>query len=294
MIYDGTAYGYLYNLQGDVVALVDGTGTKVIEYTYDAWGKPTGKTGTLASTLGTVQPFRYRGYVFDEETGDYYCRSRHYRAEWGRFLNADIMTKGNLYTYCANDPIILYDKDGTQFEYTDVKAALRYMITWYNSYNFDKFYEYEDDCGNYVSQCVLARGFSMDEEWHSYYTVDNWLLALLFPNIGRTWDVSAAWQHPNEQHDYFVDSRGYPEYIIHSPEEVIELTQRGLIGVADPIYFDYDGDGKYSHAVVASIIFHDGTIGYSAHTNPRMDYPLYHAFERQGENMAISIVHLGR
>ena len=81
VIYDGTAYGYLYNLQGDVVALVDGTGTKVVEYTYDAWGKPTGKMGTMASTLGTVQPFRYRGYVFDEETGNYYLRSRYYRPE---------------------------------------------------------------------------------------------------------------------------------------------------------------------------------------------------------------------
>ena len=34
VIYDGTAYGYLYNLQGDVIALVDGTGAKVVEYTY--------------------------------------------------------------------------------------------------------------------------------------------------------------------------------------------------------------------------------------------------------------------
>ena len=67
VIFNGTAYGYLYNLQGDLVALVDGTGTKVVEYTYDAWGKPTGKTGTMAATLGTVQPFRYRGYVFDED-----------------------------------------------------------------------------------------------------------------------------------------------------------------------------------------------------------------------------------
>ena len=71
------AYGYLYNLQGDIVALVDRTGTKVVEYIYDAWGKATSKTGTLAGTLGAVQPFRYRGYVWDEKTGDYYLRSRY-------------------------------------------------------------------------------------------------------------------------------------------------------------------------------------------------------------------------
>ena len=68
VILSSAAYGYLYNLQGDVVTLVNTGGTKVVEYTYDAWGMPISKTGTLASTLGTVQPFRYRGYVYDEET----------------------------------------------------------------------------------------------------------------------------------------------------------------------------------------------------------------------------------
>ena len=114
VIYDGTAYGYLYNLQGDVVALVDGTGTKVVEYTYDAWGKPTGKTGTMASTLGTVQPFRYRGYVWDEETGLYYLRSRYYRPEWCRFLSADALIKGNVYAYCLSSPSNYYDPSGLE------------------------------------------------------------------------------------------------------------------------------------------------------------------------------------
>ena len=75
--YNGTDYAYLYSLQGDVIALVDGSGAKVVEYSYDAWGKPTGKTGTLSSTVGTVQPFRYRGYVYDKDTGLYYLRSRY-------------------------------------------------------------------------------------------------------------------------------------------------------------------------------------------------------------------------
>ena len=112
MIFNGTAYGYLYNLQGDVVALVNTGGTKVVEYTYDAWGYPLSKTGTLASTLGTVQPFRYRGYVYDEETQLYYLRSRYYRPSWGRFINADSIVKGNLYCYCSNTPIMRIDSNG--------------------------------------------------------------------------------------------------------------------------------------------------------------------------------------
>jgi RHS repeat-associated protein len=104
VIFNGTAYGYLYNLQGDVVALVDASGTKVVEYTYDAWGKVLTKTGSAASSLGTVQPFRYRGYVYDEETELYYLRSRYYNPTWYRFINADSLMKGNLFDYCRNNP----------------------------------------------------------------------------------------------------------------------------------------------------------------------------------------------
>ncbi len=114
VVFNGTAYGYLYNLQGDVVALVDGMGAKVVEYGYDAWGKPISKTGTMAATLGTVQPFRYRGYVFDEETGDYYLRNRYYRAEWGRFLNADSHVSNCLYKYSLNNPIRYTDTSGNE------------------------------------------------------------------------------------------------------------------------------------------------------------------------------------
>ena len=72
--------------------------------------------GLLAKTLGSVQPFRYRGYVFDEETGLYYLRSRYYNPWWGRFVNADcIIIFGllpSLYNYCHNNPIDRKDPSG--------------------------------------------------------------------------------------------------------------------------------------------------------------------------------------
>ncbi|MDO5435833.1 MAG: RHS repeat-associated core domain-containing protein, partial [Clostridia bacterium] len=89
----------------------------VVEYTYDAWGKPTGKTGTMAGTLGTVQPFRYRGYVWDEETGLYYLRSRYYSPTHNRFLNADRLFTQHTYAYCNNNPISYIDSKGTEFFY---------------------------------------------------------------------------------------------------------------------------------------------------------------------------------
>ena len=89
VVYNGTPYSYAKNLQGDIVAILDSNGTAVVQYKYDAWGKQIGKTGSMASTLGTVQPFRYRGYVYDEETELYYLQSRFYAVSTSRFLTSD-------------------------------------------------------------------------------------------------------------------------------------------------------------------------------------------------------------
>ena len=51
--FNGVKYSYAYNLQGDVIGIVDSTGKVVVEYSYNAWGKPVSTTGTLATTLGT-------------------------------------------------------------------------------------------------------------------------------------------------------------------------------------------------------------------------------------------------
>ena len=89
--YNGAEYYYLRNGQGDIVKLIDANGVSVVEYTYDTWGKKVQTTGDLASTLGTLQPFRYRGYVYDEETGLYYLQSRYYDPEVGRFISSDLL-----------------------------------------------------------------------------------------------------------------------------------------------------------------------------------------------------------
>ena len=120
--YNDVDYFYVYNLQGDVVALIDANGTQVVEYGYDAWGYPISKTGSLAATIGTLNPFRYRGYVYDEETGLYYLRSRYYNPEWKRFINADDLVGKigtllchNQYSYCGNSPILYSDQNGHAF-----------------------------------------------------------------------------------------------------------------------------------------------------------------------------------
>ena len=101
-------------------------GYKVVNYTYDAWGNPYTPTyiyhsGVSAADRANVElnPFRYRGYYYDSETGYYYLQTRYYNPEWGRFLNADgyINANGdilgyNMFAYCGNNPVMYVDPFG--------------------------------------------------------------------------------------------------------------------------------------------------------------------------------------
>ena len=131
VVYNGTAYAYVKSLQGDIVAILDENGNTVVSYGYDAWGSPLWCTGELAETLGMVQPFRYRGYVYDEETGLYYLRSRYYNAERCRFVNSDSLIceliaigAHNTYSYCGNNPILRSDVSGSAWWHWVVGVAV--------------------------------------------------------------------------------------------------------------------------------------------------------------------------
>ncbi len=112
---------YRHNLQGDITDLCDRRGNSLVHYTYDAWGKLISITGEKASTLGVINPLRYRGYYYDSETGLYYVSSRYYDPEVGRFINADDVDylgadgsqlSYNLFAYCMNNPVNRFEIDG--------------------------------------------------------------------------------------------------------------------------------------------------------------------------------------
>lgn len=110
MEHGGKLYYYLYNLQGDVIALCDASSKQIVaKYSYDAWGKLLTKENLGTGTIADVNPFRYRGYYYDSETGMYYLNARYYDPETGRFLNADGAIGANigaatmnLFAYCGN------------------------------------------------------------------------------------------------------------------------------------------------------------------------------------------------
>ena len=90
IIYNDTPYYFQKNLQGDIIAITDANGDIATRYSYDAWGACTIEWANCA--IGVINPFRYRGYYFDTETGLYYLQSRYYNPQIGRFLNADDIT----------------------------------------------------------------------------------------------------------------------------------------------------------------------------------------------------------
>ena len=123
---NGTVYYYVTNLQGDVVAILDGSGSAVVQYTYDAWGNLLGDE-PADDTIGRLNPLRYRGYVYDSETKLYYCQSRYYDPELGRFINADAYAStgqgllgNNMFAYCNNNPVSYSDATGNRPKYIPV------------------------------------------------------------------------------------------------------------------------------------------------------------------------------
>ncbi len=124
---DGISKEYRYerNIFGDITRLYNSEGSIEATYVYDAYGRvkvinSIGEEDTNIEFIGNINPFRYRGYYFDIETGLYYLNSRYYDPELGRFISPDTMEylspnniNGlNLYCYCNNNPINKYDSTG--------------------------------------------------------------------------------------------------------------------------------------------------------------------------------------
>lgn len=115
---DGSgALYYLYNGHADVVKLVNAIGSLVNEYDYDIFGNP------LVVNEQKANPYRYAGYFYDGETGYYYLNARYYDPKTVRFITEDSFygyyddpLSLNLYTYCANEPIMSYDPSGNSWE----------------------------------------------------------------------------------------------------------------------------------------------------------------------------------
>lgn len=135
--------------------MIDISGTEVASYVYDAWGNIRSVTGD--PILSELNPFRYHGYVYDEESELYYLQSRYYDPFVGRFLNADAYCdtmsgsplSTNMFAYCENDSINYADYDGFRItvnvKRTNNSYVLKVKLPW-------------SDISNYFNYLSMAYG----------------------------------------------------------------------------------------------------------------------------------------
>lgn len=113
-------YLYIRDQLQNIIGITDINGKIVVKYSYDAWGAIKSIIDTSSSGIGKLNPFRFKGYYYDNESSMYYCKTRYYVPQWGRwlspdsieYLNPESINKLNLYTYANNNPVIYYDPDG--------------------------------------------------------------------------------------------------------------------------------------------------------------------------------------
>ena len=144
IIYNTFPYYFLKNLQGDVIAITNSKGNVVAQYTYDAWGECTIVSDTTG-IIARINPFRYRGYYFDQEIGLYYLQSRYYNAGVPECSLLSINPIGhNLFSYCINNPANLSDPMGYIAIFDDLAvwafislcSILIALISWMSTAEF--------------------------------------------------------------------------------------------------------------------------------------------------------------
>ncbi len=143
--YNGEPYYYIKNLQEDIIGLKDSNFDTIATYTYDAWGKllsikdATGVEITDENHIAHINPFRYRSYYYDKETGLYYLNNRYYSPTLVRFINPDKniceqnILSGNLYLYTENNPSSRIDENGENWFL--IAAMVGGLISLWNQVN---------------------------------------------------------------------------------------------------------------------------------------------------------------
>lgn len=209
-------YYYLYNLQGDVIALADAsTGKLVATYTYDAWGKIVKindkSPDEVASTnIANINPFRYRGYYYDTETGLYYLETRYYDPDTGRFINEDVFVTtdyinslgSNLFAYCNNNPINSVDKYGM---YTFLCREDEKNTKATQKYNKDTVNVYVEGEGEKQDDQVNAKFYTSSQSTSEYMNI----------NVDKSKNISSVCEI-NAVIDVICDSEYYDEDVYGS------------------------------------------------------------------------------
>jgi len=229
-------YFFEKNLQGDIVAIYNASGAKIGTYTYDAWGNFTvtaSGSDTEKAIVNTYNPFRYRGYYYDVETGLYYLQSRYYNPNWGRFINADAYVStgqgligNNMFAYCNNNPANGCDPCGTCRHRWDFWND---CPTCENKTFIEQLEQDFDTAIDFIVDFVTDNNETMRDFRDIHYNRNN--LNSDPPQSFVGWDSSEnggpeadchQFTSPDKSNIKYVSSDGHKEFIVNSQNDIVD------------------------------------------------------------------------
>ena len=218
MTYDGATYYYVYDVYGNVNYIYNAVGEKIITVTYDdvhgsffapRYSSNTTTGRALSSTVYMLSPFLYKGYYYDNDLYLYYCGSRYYDPEIGRWINADNRISGiggnilgyNMFAYCMNNPVNMSDPTGSWPKWIETAA------NWVNNNIIQPVKNFfssskQSNVVNASSHDANRRPYT--GEPGSTYTAPN--------GDSRTYGPDGT-----PEHDYDHDDHGRPDKHPHDP-----------------------------------------------------------------------------
>ena len=271
-IYNNETYYYIRTLTGEITKIVNSAKEVVGEYIYDAYGNILNLDAL--SEIAEINPYRYKGYYYDQETNLYYCKSRYYSPEIYRWLSRDAIeyldtssiTGCNLYAYCHNNPVMYMDENGgfalkvffTKIVTTLGATLLAVAITAITLIDIELTAEANDAKHDYDSNTishdlssenviidngVIAKNYEIDGNLHSEvlgtYSDGNYHI-----NNSYTYNsddmVVLCNLIANHMGDENESSRLYNEWYEHNLS-YYAFSNNGLFGIINSKYEDYSG-----------------------------------------------------
>lgn len=129
-------YYYRKDALGNIERIIDSTGKTIVKYEYSVWGELIEEKEIENKKIVEDNPYKYKSYYYDKESGLYYLKSRYYSASLHRFISLDqteymeigSITGLNLYVYCGNDPVNMADPEGCAPKWLQIVGWVGFAI----------------------------------------------------------------------------------------------------------------------------------------------------------------------
>ena len=261
----GTEYSYYYthNSRGDIVGIYNGAGELKAHYEYDAWGNVisitdnNGNAITSPNHIGNLNPFRYRGYYQDTETGLYYLMSRYYDTITHRFINADgyfqsggSILDANTFAYCGNNPVLNVDPLGTCKVPNYTSAGTYIGHTWKIKVSVPGFCNvckgYGSNAPSNTSHSFVISSYTTSSTKKQDYNTWNKVADFgvgFGVNVTDVFSIEAVGKHALL--NIHFDEQGFSFSETDSVEVSAGVCGWDLFGVHDTKYYEIGSDNEY-------------------------------------------------